>query len=204
LSDAGPEPVTDAPDGPNIGAGAAAAPAATGLGGAVMDEIKKPENRRRLHPVPVRIMHWLNAVAMIVMITSGWGIYNDYVILNGVHFARWMRLGSWAAESLLWHFAGMWLLALNGLAYLIYGLVTGRLRERLLPIRFHALVKTVIETLHFKIAHDDIRHYNAVQKLLYIIVILASQSGNRSSFPAWWRFWEGSRARGCCTSWAWR
>ena len=56
---------------------------------------------------------------MIVMITSGWGIYNDYVIINGLHFAKWMRLGDWAAESLLWHFAGMWLLALNGLAYLV-------------------------------------------------------------------------------------
>ena len=35
---------------------------------------------RRLHPVPIRIMHWLNALAMIVMISSGWGIYNDEVI----------------------------------------------------------------------------------------------------------------------------
>jgi Ni,Fe-hydrogenase I cytochrome b subunit len=30
---------------------------------------------RPLHPLPVRIMHWINAVVMLVMITSGWGIY---------------------------------------------------------------------------------------------------------------------------------
>ena len=90
---------------------------------------------RRLHPWPVRIMHWTNAVAMLVMITSGWGIYNDDVIFGWLHFPHWMRLGSWAAKSLQWHFAGMWLLAINGLAYLTYGIVTGRLRERLLPIR---------------------------------------------------------------------
>ena len=80
---------------------------------------------RRLHPWPVRIMHWTNALAMIVMITSGWGIYDDDVIIGGLHFDETFRLGSWAAESLLWHFAGMWFLALNGLAYLLYGVITG-------------------------------------------------------------------------------
>jgi thiosulfate reductase cytochrome b subunit len=127
----------------------------------------------RLHPIGVRIMHWTNAVAMIVMITSGWGIYDDYVIINGFHFSSTVRLGSWAVPSLLWHFAGMWLLALNGLAYLLYGLVSGRLRQRMLPIRVHDLIETVRDTLHFKIEHNDLTVYNAVQKLLYIIVILA-------------------------------
>jgi thiosulfate reductase cytochrome b subunit len=127
----------------------------------------------RLHPVGVRIMHWTNAVAMIVMITSGWGIYDDYVIINGLHFSPEVRLGSWAVPSLLWHFAGMWVLALNGLAYLVYGLVSGRLRRRMLPIRVHDLIDTVRDTLHFKIEHNDLTVYNAVQKLLYIVVILA-------------------------------
>jgi thiosulfate reductase cytochrome b subunit len=131
---------------------------------------------RRLHPFPVRIMHWTNAVAMIVMIMSGWGIYDDYVIINGLHFPPSLRLGSWAVASLRWHFAGMWLLALNGLAYLAYGIATGRLRERMLPIRMHDLLQTVRDTLHFKIEHDDLTIYNAVQKLLYIVVILAGIS----------------------------
>ena len=128
---------------------------------------------RRLHPLSVRVMHWTNAVAMLVMITSGWGIYNDSVIIRGLHFPHWMRLGGWAAESLLWHFAGMWLLVVNGAAYLLYGFASGRLRERLLPIRFHDLVHTVRDTLHFRIAHEDLTTYNAVQKLLYVVVIVA-------------------------------
>ena len=98
---------------------------------------------KRLHPIPVRIMHWVNALAMIVMITSGWGIYNDSVIISGLHFSGFFRLGDWAPESLLWHFAGMWFLAVNGLIYLIYGFVTGRLRERLLPIRPSDVIQTV-------------------------------------------------------------
>jgi thiosulfate reductase cytochrome b subunit len=132
-----------------------------------------PIKTRRLHPWPVRIMHWINALAMIVMITSGWGIYDDYVIISGLQFGQSLRLGSWAAESLLWHFAGMWFLVINGLAYLLYGIITGRFRERLLPIRIPELVQTVRDTLRFRIAHEDLTHYNAVQKLLYIIVILA-------------------------------
>ncbi len=126
----------------------------------------------RLHPLAVRVMHWTNAIAMIIMIMSGWGIYDDYVIIHGLHFSPTFRLGSWAAPSLLWHFAGMWLLALNGLAYLVYGTVSRRLRERMLPIRLGELVQTIRDTLHFKIEHDDLTVYNAVQKLLYLVVIV--------------------------------
>ena len=140
---------------------------------------------RRLHPVPVRIMHWTNAVAMLVMIGSGWGIYNDSVIFSALHFAKPIRLGSWAAQSLLWHFAGMWLLVLNGGAYLVYGIVTGRLRERLLPIRLPDIIQTVRDTLRFKVAHEDLTTYNAVQKLLYIVVILAGISQVVTGLAIW-------------------
>ena len=140
---------------------------------------------RRLHPLPVRIMHWVNALAMIIMITSGWGIYDDDVIIGGLTFNHFFRLGDWAAESLLWHFAGMWLLAINGLCYLVYGLVTGRFRERLLPIRLVELVQTVRETLRLHIAHDDLTRYNAVQKLLYVVVILAGISQIVTGLVIW-------------------
>lgn len=140
---------------------------------------------RRLHPLAVRAMHWVNAAAMILMIGSGWGIYDDAVIIRGLHFDHALRIGTWAAESLLWHFAGMWILMLNGLAYLIYGLVTGRLRERLLPIRFADLMSTVRDTLHLHIAHEDLTVYNAVQKLLYVVAILAGVSQVVSGFAIW-------------------
>lgn len=138
---------------------------------------------RRLHPWPVRIMHWTNAVAMIVMIGSGWGIYNDSVIFGATHFP--LKVGSWAAQSLLWHFAGMWLLVANGLAYLVYGTVTGRFRDRFLPIRVRDLVQTVRDTLRFKIAHEDLTMYNAVQKALYIVVLLAGVTQVVTGLAIW-------------------
>jgi thiosulfate reductase cytochrome b subunit len=140
---------------------------------------------RRLHPLPVRIMHWINAVVMLVMITSGWGIYDDDVIVRGLHFSQFWRLGDWAAWSLNWHFAGMWFLTINGLIYLVYGFATGRLREKLLPIRPAEVVQTIVDTLHLKIAHEDITVYNAVQKLLYIVVILASVSQVATGLAIW-------------------
>ncbi len=130
-------------------------------------------------------MHWLNALAMIVMITSGWGIYNDDAIIKGFLFPGALRLGEWAAPSLNYHFAGMWLLAVNGLFYLVYGLATGRLRERLLPIRLRDVVLTVRDTLHFRIAHEDLTTYNAVQKLLYIVAILAGTAQVVSGLALW-------------------
>jgi thiosulfate reductase cytochrome b subunit len=145
----------------------------------------QPHSGRRLHPIPVRVMHWINALAMIVMITSGWGIYDDDVVISGLHFAGALRLGGWAAESLQWHFAGMWLLTINGLIYLVYGLITGRLAERLLPIRLADVINTVKDTLHFRIAHDDLTEYNAVQKLLYVVVIVAGVSQVITGIVIW-------------------
>ena len=141
--------------------------------------------RGKLHPVPVRIMHWINAAAMIVMIGSGWGIYNDSVIFNGVWFPHSVRLGGWAAESLLWHFAFMWVLALNGLAYLAYGIATGRFRRRLFPIRPREVIQVVRETLRFHLAHEDLTVYNAVQKILYLVVILAGITQVLTGLAVW-------------------
>lgn len=142
-------------------------------------------DRPRLHPWPIRIMHWANAVAMIVMIGSGWGIYNDSVIFNGLHFPHAVRIGGWAAESLLWHFAFMWVLAFNGLAYLAYGLATGRFRRKLFPIRPREVLEVVRETLRLHVAHEDLTMYNPVQKLLYLIVIAAGISQVVTGLAIW-------------------
>src|SRR3954463_4101456 len=131
----------------------------------------------RLHPLALRIMHWVNALAMILMIASGWEIYNDEVIFGWLHFPHWLTIGGGAEGALQWHFAAMWLLMINGLCYLAYGLATGRFRRKLLPIWPCELIATVRDALRFKLAHDDITHYNAVQKLLYVgvIVVIAIQ-----------------------------
>jgi thiosulfate reductase cytochrome b subunit len=126
---------------------------------------------RKLHPLPIRIMHWTNAVAMLLLIFSGWGIYNDEVIIGALHFPSWITLGGGAEGFLQWHFFSMWILVLNGIAYLAYGFRTGRFRRMLLPIRAPEIIAEIRAVLALKLAHDDLTVYNPVQKLLYVGVI---------------------------------
>jgi thiosulfate reductase cytochrome b subunit len=125
-----------------------------------------------IHPVWVRVTHWINVVAMIVMIGSGWEIYNASPLFPFV-FPRGITLGGWLAGALLWHFAAMWLLAVNGLVYLVLGVLTGRFRRKLVPIHPADVLSDARAALTGKLNHDDLSVYNAVQKLLYLGVILA-------------------------------
>ena len=125
-----------------------------------------------IHPVWVRVTHWINVVAMVVMIGSGWEIYNASPLFPFV-FPRGITLGGWLAGALLWHFAAMWLLAVNGLVYLVLGILTGRFRRKLVPIRPADVLSDARAALTGTLNHDDLSVYNAVQKLLYLGVILA-------------------------------
>jgi thiosulfate reductase cytochrome b subunit len=75
--------------------------------------------------------------------------------------------------ALLWHFAAMWLLAVNGVIYVSLGILSGRFRRKLLPIRPAEVVRDFRAALTGKLSHDDLSVYNAVQRLLYAGVILA-------------------------------
>jgi thiosulfate reductase cytochrome b subunit len=125
-----------------------------------------------IHPGWVRLTHWINAVAMLVMIGSGWEIYNAAPLFPFM-FPGSATLGGWLAGALLWHFAAMWVVAINGMIYLALGFVTGRFRRKLLPIRPAEVAADVKAALTFKLAHDDLSVYNSVQRLLYLGVILA-------------------------------
>ena len=127
---------------------------------------------RPLHPLALRLMHWINAIAMIVMIMSGWAIYNDEVIFGWLHFPGWMTLGAGPEGALQWHFLAMWILTGNLIAYLTYGLYTGRFRRMLLPIRIVEIATEIRSALALRLSHDDLTRYNAVQRLLYIGIIV--------------------------------
>jgi thiosulfate reductase cytochrome b subunit len=131
-----------------------------------------PAERHPLHPLPLRIMHWINAVAIFIMIGSGWKIYNDDVIFGFLHFPDAVVIGKWAQHGLQWHFFGMWIFVLNGLAYLTYGIVTGRFQRKLFPLSIREILVTVGDALRFRLSHDDLTHYNPVQKILYLGVML--------------------------------
>src|SRR5262249_54046328 len=105
------------------------------------------------------------------MIGSGWQIYNASPLFPFA-FPPAITLGGWLAGALLWHFAAMWLLVVNGLVYLLLGIATGRFRDKLGPIRAGEVIADAKAALTGRLAHDDLSVYNAVQRLLYLGVIL--------------------------------
>ena len=131
-----------------------------------------PAKPQVIHPVWVRATHWINAIAIVIMILSGWRIYNASPLFPFT-FPNGFTIGGWLAGALLWHFAAMWLLVVNGIVYITLGIITGRFRRKMLPIYPSEVIADAKAALTFKLSHDDLSVYNAVQKLLYLGVILA-------------------------------
>ena len=124
-----------------------------------------------IHPAWLRIAHWLNAAAVVVLVTSGWRIYDATSFLGFTIPAAW-TLGGWLGGALAWHFAAMWLLVANGVLYLTINLVSGRLRRQFLPIPPRQVLRDLAAALRGRLSHADPRHYNSVQRLAYVFVMV--------------------------------
>ena len=144
----------------------------------------QPPEQSIIHPLYVRITHWINALAVLILIGSGWQIYNASPLF-AFTFPGSVTLGGWLAGGLLWHFAAMWLLIANGLVYVVLGLATGRLRRQLLPIRPADVVRDVAAALAGRLSRDDLARYNAAQKALYAGVLLAGVIIVASGLAMW-------------------
>ena len=172
--------------------------------------------RLKVHSPFVRVTHWINAIAILIMIGSGWRIYNNVPIFSWLTFPEWATLGGdpeityklnkdvGFSNALLWHFAAMWVFFVNGIVALAGGILSGRLRMKWLPVTIPELFHDIRAALSFNLAHEDIRVYNAVQKLLYIGVILASILMLLSGLAIWkpvqfqtltWLFYDFQGAR---------
>ncbi len=137
-----------------------------------MEAIRQdPAGWVKIHPLVVRITHWINAFAILIMVASGWRIYNASPLF-GFKFANELTLGGWLAGALQWHFAAMWLLVLNGIVYVTYGIVSGHFRRKLLPLTPRAVLRDALAALRGKLAHDDLAVYNAAQRAAYLAIIL--------------------------------
>ena len=140
--------------------------------------------RKVVHPAWVRVAHWINALAMLIMIGSGWQIYNASPLF-GFTFPRQIALGNWLAGALLWHFAAMWILMINGLVYLALGILSGRFRRKLFPIWPSEVLRDLFAALRGKLAHDDLSVCNAMQRLLYLGIIVAGITIVLSGLSIW-------------------
>lgn len=128
-----------------------------------------PARRPAIHPVWVRITHWVNAFAVLILVASGWRIYNASPLFD-FRFPNETTLGGWLAGAIQWHFAAMWLLALNGVVYLALNAATGRMWRKFWPLSPRALRDDFLAAMRGRLSHADPSRYNAVQKAAYLAV----------------------------------
>ena len=126
---------------------------------------------RPIHPVWLRATHWLNALAVVILVMSGWRIYNASPLFD-FKFAKAITLGGWLGGAIQWHFAAMWLLAANGLVYLMFNAGTGRIVRKFFPLSPRAIIADIGSALRGHLSHADPRQYNAVQRAAYLFVMV--------------------------------
>jgi thiosulfate reductase cytochrome b subunit len=139
-----------------------------------MSALSRNEQR---HPISARITHWVMALSTLVMIGSGWRIYNaspifpftfpDFITLGGdVETALARHNDPGVASALAWHFGGMWILAAGYLLFVLWGAGSGHFRRDFLPLTPKAFIRDFIAAATFRLEHR-LGTYNAVQKLFY-------------------------------------
>ena len=107
-----------------------------------------------IHPLYVRIFHWINAAAIVTMIMSGWQIYNASPLFESLEFPGSLTLGDWLGGGIQWHLAAMWVFVVNLLIYLVLGIATGHFREKFFPLGPKALFQDIWAAMRFKLGHD--------------------------------------------------
>lgn len=147
-------------------------------------------NQRR-HALTVRVTHWINAIALILLLMSGLQIFNAHPSLywgqssyTGAGpifeltdgFPSWLTIPSvqWLAMGRNWHFFFAWVLVINGVAYLIYSIVSRHVARDLVPTRsdWRSIGRSIADHLHLRHPQGEAAaRYNVLQKISYIAVI---------------------------------
>jgi thiosulfate reductase cytochrome b subunit len=148
-----------------------------------MSDKTRRARRRVIHPWPLRVMHWVNVLAIVMMIGSGWQIYNASPLF-GFFIPHALTIGGWLGAAIAWHLAFMWLLMVNGLVYLVWGFSSGHFRQKLWPISPRAVAGDLRRAFTFRLRHQR-GIYNAVQRLLYAGVIFAGVAVVISGLGIW-------------------
>lgn len=140
----------------------------------------EPPNVVLRHHWIVRVTHWVNAAAIVVMVGSGLRIFNAYprfarrgetfccYPFEGTPIPADLTFGGWLAGARQWHFAMMWVLFLNGLLYVAFIYLHGEWRD-LAPRRGD--VRDAWEMVKFYLFarpdHPRQGKHNALQKTTY-------------------------------------
>jgi thiosulfate reductase cytochrome b subunit len=129
------------------------------------------------HPIAARVTHWLMALAILILIGSGWRIYNASPIFDfafpeaftlggDVEVALALHNDPGVASAIAWHFAAMWLLALSYLGFMLWNIFSGHFRRDFLPVGPVSFARDFYAAARFRLDHR-LGEYNAVQRVAY-------------------------------------
>ena len=149
-----------------------------------------PGRLYRRHTLAVRVMHWINVLAVFVLIMSGLQIFNAHPALywgpssytgagpffDPGRFPGWITVPDvqWLSMGRRWHLFFAWVLVINGAAYIAYTIASRHLARDLWPTQTD--VKSIPRSV---VDHAMLRHpkglaatrYNVLQKLAYLAII---------------------------------
>ncbi len=143
--------------------------------------------KTRIHPLLIRISHWLNFAALSIMVTSGLRIYNASPLF-GFKFPPILTLGGWLEGARQWHFFAMWFFAFNGLVWVVYNFSTRHGRETTIfrPGDFGGVIPMIKYYLRIRKEHPPQRKYNSLQKLAYTSTIALGAAAVLSGLAIYW------------------
>jgi thiosulfate reductase cytochrome b subunit len=139
--------------------------------------MSSPDLEVQSHPIATRITHWVMALSILILIGSGWRIYDASPIF-GFGFPAVFTLGGdvdeamvlhndpGVASALAWHFAAMWLLALSYFGFMSWNIFSGHFRRYFLPVGPVSVWRDLRAAARFKLEHS-LGAYNAVQRAAY-------------------------------------
>jgi thiosulfate reductase cytochrome b subunit len=173
------------------------------------------------HRLPVRIMHWINVICLFVLLGSGLQIFNAHpalywgadsrdatLLLQLSKFPQWATIPGpqWLALGRVWHFFFAWIFFINGIAYVLWTIVSGHLRRDLVPTRreWRGIGHSIKEHLMLKHPHgNEAKRYNVLQNIAYLSIIFVvlpliviggwAMSPMLDGFLPGWVDWFGGR-----------
>jgi len=146
-----------------------------------------PRNKEYQHPLIIRCTHWINFIALAIMVTSGLRIYNASPIWD-FYFPRNLTLGGWLEGARMWHFFGMWLFFVNGAVWFLYNLLskhgwrTTIFNKADLP----GILPMIQYYLRIRRQHPPVKKYNALQKLAYTTIPFAALGSIVTGVAMYW------------------
>ena len=143
--------------------------------------------REYQHPFVVRLTHWVNFIALGIMVTSGLRIYNASPVFD-FRIPAVLTLGGWLAGARQWHFFAMWLFLINGLVWFVYNIASKHGRQTTLFSKkdVRGVLPMVKYYLRIRKEHPPSKKYNSLQKFAYTIIPLVAVGVLLSGIAIYW------------------